>query len=161
MKALRENGLTAIFKKLTAEHSALELTYREYVNLNLLAYELLHRIKGHKRLHIPTDPTTAINYSNQKDIRAIEYCLFELTGFVQEFHPDTPISPYHVAAAMHLLNAAYLAYKNAQNTEYAPENGLLFPIDSRNQITWTLLAKNKVLNFARDICLWEQTPTLP
>lgn len=146
MKALRKNGLTTIFKKLTADHRGLGLTHRDYDNLNLIAHELLDEIKKNQSLHIPVIPHKAIDYSASKDIRAIDYCLFQLTHFERSPPVNAPIYPHHVAAAMHLLNAAFYAYKKAQK-----QNIEIFPsqIDHQYQKIWTQAAASKVLDLAR------------
>ena len=159
MKALRENGLTTIFKKLTADHSALELKDRDHINLNLIAHELLDEIKKNQSLHIPVIPHEVIDYSDSsKDIRAIDYCLFQLTRFKRSPPADAPIYPHHVAAAMHLLNAAFYAYKKAQeqNIEIFP-----FQINHQYQKIWTRTAASKVLDLARYYYNVDQKAVLP
>lgn len=161
MKALRENGLTTIFKKLTADHSALELKDRDHINLNLIAHELLDEIKKNQSLHIPVIPHEAIDYSDSKDIRAIDYCLFQLTHFERSPPVNAPIYPHHVAAAMYLLNAAFYAYKKAQkqNIEIFP-----FQIDlqyQKYQKIWTQAAASKVLDLARYYYNVDQKAILP
>ena len=143
---------------ITSNQGTLELTHRDYDNLNLIAHELLEKIKADPKLYIPITLPTAINYTSNNDLRALDYCLFQLCQFKECSAPETPIYPHHVAAAMHLLNAAYVAYQKARGKVLTP---FIFDTSEPPHIRWTLQMHRSVSRDAHFWLLLDKNSTTP
>lgn len=152
MLPIKRNHLSRIFEQLTRKKEIQKLTDSDLDSINMLAHSILRKVEDRS---IPPPPITsenAIDYLNQADKSAIDYCLFQLTKFKWPQSSTLSIYPYHIAAAMHLFNAAYMAHQIVRNTDTKTERNtnLIFKADDcQKQIPWINRAMLQVLAIAR------------
>lgn len=152
MRPIKRNHLSKIFEQLTSRNEIHKLTESNLDSINMLAHSILRKVEDGTIPPPPITPENAIDYLNQADKSAIDYCLFQLTKFKWPQSSTLSIYPYHVAAAMHLFNAAYMAHQIVRNTETKTERdtSLIFKAhDCQKQIPWINRAILQVLRIAR------------
>ena len=152
MLPIKRNHLSRIFEQLTREKKIQNLTESDLDSINMLAHIILRKVENRSIPPPPITPENAIDYSNQADKSAIDYCLFQLAKFEWPQSSTFSIYPYHVAAAMHLFNAAYMVHQIVRSTDTNTEIGtnLIFEAaDLHKQIPWINRAMLQVLSIAR------------
>lgn len=157
MRPIKRNHLSKIFEQLTSRNEIHKLTESNLDSINMLAHSILRKVADGSIAPPPIIPGNAIDYSNQADKSAIDYCLFQLAKFEWPQSSTLSIYPYHVAAAMHLFNAAYMVHQIVRSTNTEIGTNLIFKADDcQKQIPWINRAMLQVLAIARTDYYLEQ-----
>lgn len=162
MFPIKRNHLSKIFEQLTSQNEIHRLTESNLDSINILADMILRKVADGSLAPPPIIPGNAIDYSDQADKSAIDYCLFQLAKFEWPQSPTLSIYPYHVAAAMHLFNAAYMAHQIVRSTNTEIGTNLIFKADDCQKKTpWINRAMLQVLAIARTDYYSEQKLQAP